>query len=224
MSEGTLLAAEAASRIPGEIKGVVLSSVLTDMKAAMKFMMSDGSFWQHQGHWDANRDGTITPAEFAADPRGIRKLMPAGFEFKTFDANADGNYTIEDARMRTKPLTDAVDARNLDPVAAWLKGAAAVDIPEGWLADHFAHAPIDTFLLKLDMPVGFFHGEAAQLTPVSELRALERRMKTAKKSAIEFHYFPDLDHSLGGLQYFMRGTPFDGYRALFDYVRQQAQK
>ena len=100
VSEGTLLAAEAASRIPNEIKGVVLSSVLTDMKTAMKFMMSDGTFWQHQGHWDANRDGTITPAEFAADPRGIRKLMPTGFELKMFDANADGNYTIEDARAR----------------------------------------------------------------------------------------------------------------------------
>src|SRR5690349_10732009 len=39
MSEGTLLCAEAAARIPKEIKGLILAAVLTDMKVAMKFMM-----------------------------------------------------------------------------------------------------------------------------------------------------------------------------------------
>jgi len=213
VSEGTLLAAEAASRIPNEVRGLVLSSVLTDMKAAMKFMMSDGTFWQHQGHWDANRDGTITPAEFEADPRGVRKLMPPGFELKVFDANGDGNYTVEDVRVRSKPLLNAVDAHNLEIVGVWLKAAAAVDTPDGWLADHFKHASIDTFLSGLEMPVAFFHGEADQLTPVTELRALERRMKAVGKSNMEFHYFPGLDHG---------GVASDGYRALFDFVRRQA--
>lgn len=222
VSEGTLLAAEAGARIPKEVKGLILSSVLTDMKAAMKFMMSDGTFMQHQGYWDANRDGTITQAEFDADPRGIRKLMPAGFELKQFDSSGDGIYTIEDARIRTRPLVDAVDAQNLELVGAWLKAAAAVDTPDGWLADHFKHAAIDSFLSGLDMPVGFFHGDADHLTPAAELRALERRLKAAGKSNMEFQYFPGLDHGLGGLDYFMRGTSSAGYRAMFDFVASHA--
>jgi pimeloyl-ACP methyl ester carboxylesterase len=158
MSEGTLLCAETAARIPKQIKGLVLAAVLTDMKAAMKFMMTDGVFAQHQGHWDANRDGTITAAEFDADPRGIRKLMPAGIVLARFDRTGDGAYTVEDARMNGQALVDAVDKANMDVLNAWLKAVALVDTPDGWLADHLKHAITETFLVQLDMPIGFFSG------------------------------------------------------------------
>jgi len=70
--------------------------------------------------------------------------------------------------------------------------------------------------------VGIFHGEADQLTPASEVKAFEGRMKAAGKSTVEFQYFPRLDHLFGGLEYFVRGAPWAGYRALFDWVREQA--
>jgi hypothetical protein len=144
--------------MPGDVRAVVLSGVLTHLSAALKFMMTEGTFWQHQGHWDGDRDGVITAAEFEADPRGIRKQLPPGFPFSTFDASGDGRYTVEDARARGKALTDAVDSRNVAGVMPWLKASAGLEIPEGWLADHFAHAPIDTFLQQLQIPVGHLPG------------------------------------------------------------------
>jgi dienelactone hydrolase len=223
-SEGTLLAAETASRMPKEIRAVALSGVLTYLPAALTFMMTDGWFWQHQAHWDANRDGVITATEFQADPRGIRKLMPPDFLFSNFDHNGDGRYTVDDVRQARKPMVDAVGAGNAEAAMPFLKGAAAVEIPDGWVVDHFRHAPIDTFLSQLQIPVGLFQGAVDQLTPASEVRALESRMKAAGKSNMEFQYFPDHDHSFGGLQYFLRGTPSSGYRALFDWVRRQTNR
>jgi pimeloyl-ACP methyl ester carboxylesterase len=224
MSEGTLLCAETAARIPKEIKGLVLAAVLTDMKAAMKFMMTDGVFEQHRGHWDANRDGTITTAEFDADPRGIRKLMTSGIELARFDRTGDGVYTVEDARLNGQPLVNAVDTQDLQVLGGWLKAVAMVDTPDGWLADHLKHASTETFLSQLDMPVGFFQGEADALTPASEVRALEQRMKAAGKTKMEFHYFPGLGHDLAGLRYFVRGTPSDAFSAMFDFVRRHTTR
>jgi hypothetical protein len=94
------------------VRALVLSGVLTHLQAALKFMATEGTFWQRQGHWDADRDGVITTAEFEADLRGVRKLMPAGFPFSNFDVSGDGRYTIEDVHVRSKPVTDAVDARD----------------------------------------------------------------------------------------------------------------
>jgi len=200
MSEGTLLCAETAARIPDEIKGIVLASVLNDMKATLKFMMTDGMFSQHQGHWDANRDGTITASEFEADPRDVRKRMSPGITLASFDRTGDGAYTVEDARANAKAATDAVDSQNMEILNAWVKAVAIVDIPAGWIRDHLDHAPTESFLTRLRMPVAFFQGEADALTPASEIHALERRMQAAGKTNMEFHYFPGLGHDLGGMQ------------------------
>lgn len=220
VSEGTLLATETAARIPSEVRGLVLSSVVADMRESIKFMMTGGGFLQHQSFWDANHDGKITPDEFAADPRRIRRAMP-GVELSAFDANKDGVYTVDDRRLMAKSALDAVDAGNLEIVGAWLKATSVLEVPEGWLKDHFAHSSIWTYLSRLDMPVGVFHGEIDGNTPVDGVRGLERQAAVSGKAKMEFHYFADEDHSLGGLDYFMRGAPSEGYKELFAYVKRQ---
>jgi hypothetical protein len=96
------------------LRGLVLSSVVADMRESIKFMMTGGGFLQHQSFWDANHDGKITPDEFAADPRRIRRAMP-GVELSAFDANKDGVYTVDDRRLMAKSALDAVDG-NLEIV------------------------------------------------------------------------------------------------------------
>jgi pimeloyl-ACP methyl ester carboxylesterase len=221
-SEGTLLAVETATRLPGEIKGLVLSSVVADMREAIKFMMIDGTFMNHRTFWDTNDDGTITHQEFEADRRGVRRA--AKIEFSVFDVNGDGVYTIDDLRIRLKKYVEAVDAGDLVTVGEWLKASAALELPDGWLKDHFAHPSTWSYLSKLDLPVGIFHGEADANTPVSGVKALERQAIGAGKTRMEFHYFAGEDHSLGGLDYFLRGAPSEGYRELFAYVKRQTAR
>ncbi|HET9830641.1 MAG TPA: prolyl oligopeptidase family serine peptidase [Vicinamibacterales bacterium] len=220
VSEGTLLAAETATRMPRDVKALVLSSVVTDMREAIKFMMTDGAFLQHQQFWDANNDARITAEEFEADRRGVRRA--AKLEFSSLDVNGDGVYTPEDRQIVAKSLLAAADAGDADTVwNGFLKVASSLELPDGWLKDHFAHPGIWTFLSQLDMPVGMFHGELDGNTPVVGVRGLERQAMAAGKTKFEFHYFAGEEHSLGGLDFFLKGAPSDGYKELFAFVKRQ---
>ena len=66
-----------------------------------------------------------------------------------------------------------IDANGYDGITAWLKQVAVVDLPTGWLQDHFSHPAMWSFLSQLTIPVGLFHGNADNLTPVEGTKALE---------------------------------------------------
>src|SRR5262249_27229961 len=68
-SEGTLLAVEAASRIPGQIKGLILYAVLSsNMRENFKYIVTGGAFLTWRGYLDTNHDGKISKQEYEADP------------------------------------------------------------------------------------------------------------------------------------------------------------
>jgi pimeloyl-ACP methyl ester carboxylesterase/DNA-binding transcriptional ArsR family regulator len=223
-SEGTLLAAETASRIPDQVHALALYAVLSEnMRGTFKFILTDGGFLAYRGFFDTNRDGAISQQEFEADPRRYREQVFRNAPFDTFDRNGDGNFTVDEMRPLAAPLLDAVDADDFAVLDRWTQTAAGVSTPTNWFRDHFAHAPIWTFLEKLDMPVGFFHGEADTNTSAAALRDLEARARAAGKTQMEFHYFPGLDHSLGIVAYFVNGTIPAGHQAIFEFIFRQLQ-
>ena len=220
-SEGTLLAAEAAARAPDQIRGglvlyAVLSSTLKDM---LKFQAADGPFLVINSVFDADKDGKTSKAEYDADARKNRALGLQATTFETLDADRDGSFTQADFRTLRKPLVDAIAADNFDSISAWLKQTAVVDLPTGWLKDHFAHPSMWSFLSQLQIPVGLFHGTADNLAPVDGTRNLEAQAKRAGKSNLEFHYFEGLDHSLGVGAWFTRRTLPEGQRAIFEFIK-----
>ena len=144
-------------------------------------------------------------------------------EFKVFDLNEDGYYTVDEARTRVKDLLAAVDAENLEFVDAFLAKTALVSIPKGWAKDEFAQAPMWSFLSALDMPVGLFHGTTDNLTDVEGVRKLEEQARKAGKANLEFHYFDGLDHTLGIVEYFVRGTLPEGHKAIFEFIERQVK-
>jgi len=220
-SEGTLLAAEAAARAPDQVRGglvlyAVLSSTLKDM---LKFQAADGPFLVINSVFDADKDGKTSKAEYDADARKNRALGLQATTFETLDADRDGSFTQADFRTLRKPLVDAIAADNFDSISAWLKQTAVVDLPTGWLKDHFAHPSMWSFLSQLQIPVGLFHGTADNLAPVDGTRNLEAQAKRAGKSNLEFHYFEGLDHSLGVGAWFTRRTLPEGHQAIFEFIK-----
>ena len=224
-SEGTLLAAEAAARAPDQVRGglvlyAVLSSTLKDM---LKFQAADGPFLVINSVFDADKDGKTSKAEYDADARKNRALGLQATPFETLDADHDGSFTQADFRTLRKPLVDAIDADNFESISAWLKQTAVVDLPTGWLKDHFAHPSMWSFLSQLKIPVGLFHGTADNLAPIEGTRNLEAQAKRAGKTNLEFHYFDGLDHSLGIGVWFTRGTLPEGHKAIFDFIKAQTR-
>jgi dienelactone hydrolase len=219
VSEGTLLAAEAAARVPGDIHAVVQSGMIgSTVQDMLQFMAAGGTFIQHRGHWDADNDGRISAAEYEADAKGVRRKSLSGIAFTVFDPDGDGFYTEADRERLSKPLVDAIGTGNITITEGFLKTSATVPIPPGWVKDHFSHGSMWDFVSKLTMPVGVFQGEDDANTPASGVRALEARAKAAGKTNVQFKYFPGLGHGLGSTEYFTAGRPSAGYAAIFDFI------
>lgn len=222
-SEGTLLAAEAASRAPGEVDGLVLYAILsTTLKDALKFMSSDGNYMVLRNAFDTDGDGKISRTEWDADPQKLRERAMKGVAFDVFDLDTNGSFTLEDMRTLRRATVDGIEAEYLDAVEAFLRPTQAVSVPKGWVMDHFAHPPMWTFLAPLQMPAGFFHGTFDNLTPVEGVRVLEARAKREGKTNFRFHYFEGLDHTLSVGRYFVRGELPAGHEAIFRYIQELA--
>lgn len=149
-SEGTLLAAEAASKNPKDIKGLVLYGVLvTNLRETFRYIMSEGDFLKYRS-MDTNNDDNISAEEWDK----VVKETP----FSAADKNEDGTFNVEDIKVLTRKYLDAIDENDFEVLHAWAKKSAAVAVPDNWFKDHFQHADNWSFLCKLDIPVGCFHG------------------------------------------------------------------
>lgn len=222
-SEGTLLAAEAAARAPDQVQALILYGVLaSNMRENFRYIMSDGAFLVYRQRFDTDGDGSITQAEFEADPHKYRERALRNAPFTAFDRDQNGQFTLDEMKQVTKLYLDAIDNENFAVLQAWAKTSAAVAVPDEWFADHFAHPPISEFLLKLDIPVGCFHGSLDTNTPIAAVRELEAKAREAGKTRFEFHYFDDLDHSLNVGEYFRNGELPAGHQAIFEFVRRCA--
>lgn len=224
-SEGTLLAAEAASRAPKAIKGLILYGVMSaTMRETFRYIMTDGADMVYRGFFDADKDGRITKAEFEADPRKYRERALRGANFEIFDRDKDGFFTLEEMKMLTKLYLDAIDTDNFAVLDRWAKTSASVSTPKDWFKDHFTHQPIWAFLSQLNMPIGFFQGSADTSCSIEGVKGLEEMAKKAGKSNMEFHYFDGLDHTLDIGLYFVKGTMPEGHKAIFEFIRRETGK
>ncbi|MGH9970395.1 MAG: alpha/beta hydrolase family protein [Pyrinomonadaceae bacterium] len=224
-SEGTLLASEAAARSRGQIRGLILYGILTsNMRDNFRYIVTDGAFLIWRGYFDANSDSKISKQEFEADPRKYREKVLKNAPFEVLDKNGDGLFTAEEFGMLPNPLKDAVDKENYEVLDQWARTSAGVTTPKDWFKDHFAHQPIWTFLSKLNIAIGFFHGSGDTNTPIAGVRNLEESAKKAGKSKMEFHYFEGLDHSLNIIEYFVKGTLPAGHDEIFKFIKEQSAR
>ncbi|HEU0302478.1 MAG TPA: alpha/beta hydrolase [Longimicrobium sp.] len=222
-SEGTLLIADAASRAPDRIAGLVMYGVLAgNLRETMRHIFSDGAFLTFRRAFDTDSNGVVTPAEFEADPRGYRARALGNAPFSAADVNQDGVFSVDDIKVGTARYLSAIDGNDFAVLQAWARTNAAVAVPEGWFADHFAYRTMWSFVSGLDIPIGLFHGDMDAMTPISGVRALEEQARAAGKTNMRFHYFPGLDHSLGLGMYFVRGTLPPGHAAIFAWLREFA--
>jgi hypothetical protein len=221
-SEGTLLAAEAASRMPGQVSGLVLYAVMAEnMRDVFRFIITEGAFLPYRRAFDTDSNGQVSRAEYEADPRRYRERVLRNAPFEALDRSGDSVLSVEDITLLTARLGDALTKSDFASLDQWAKTSAAVSTPANWFKDHFAHATIWTFLSRVDIPVGIFHGEADVNTSVAGVRRLEEQARAAGKTKMRFAYFPNADHSLNLGLYFARGELPPGHQAIFAFLENQ---
>ena len=209
-SEGTLIAVEAASRIPESIHGLVLYGVLaTNMSENFRYIMTGGSFLPYLP-LDKDGSGSVSKEEWEAAIKNV--------DFSKADSNGDGEFKADDFEIVNKKYIDAIDNRDFEVLNDWGKLSAGVVLPRDWFKDHFSHAKIWSFLKTLDIPVGIFHGDKDNMASMPALKKLEAAAKSANHTNLEFHYFEGLDHTLNIAEYFVKDAMPKGHQAIFDYV------
>jgi pimeloyl-ACP methyl ester carboxylesterase len=202
----------------------VLSGVIgSTLKGSLVHQVQGGRMMQLLAEFDTDHDQKISAQEWETDARGFRKKNIPTATFESVDPDKDGFMTLADMKVLTKPLSDAFASGNVEITEAFLKGAAAVATPKGWVADHFAHRPMWDFLSPLTVPVGIFQGDDDRNTGVEDVQALEKLAKAAGRTNIEFHYFPGLGHGLGSTDYFNKGAHSPGYAAIFEFMKRHTQ-
>lgn len=209
-SEGTLLAAEAASMKPDKVAGLVLYGVMArNLRETFRFIMSGGEFLKYRS-LDQDQNDVITKDEWENVVKDV--------EFSKADIDSNGKFTVADIEILTRKYLDAIDNDDFQVLHEWAKVGAAVSIPDGWFKDHFMHTDNMSILPQLDIPVGCFHGDLDRMTPISAVRELEQKAKNAGLTKMEFHYFEGLDHSLNIGQYFAKGKMPKGHQAIFEFI------
>ncbi len=217
-SEGTLVAAEAASRNPAAVQGLILYGTLaSNMKRNFAFICSDGDFMRAR-QLDKDGNGVVTKEEWES------VITDKSVGIDKVDANGDGVFTVDDVRMTNKKLLDAIENNDFAALQAWATTSAAVTVPDNWFADHFAHREIWSFLKGLKVPIGVFHGDRDSMASMPAVQELEKKASDAGLSNIEFHYFKALDHSLNIGEYFANGQIPAGHQAIFAFVDRIAPK
>ena len=115
------------------------------------------------------------------------------------------------------------DTDNYEILNKWATTSGVVSTPKDWFKDHFAHPAIWTFLSKLDIPVGCFQGLEDPFASAEGVKRMEEQAKKAGKSNMHFYYFEHLEHSLGILRYFVKGTLPDGHKKIFEFIDDQVK-
>lgn len=217
-SEGTRLAPQLALRSPSGIAGLLLMSHQSDN-------IRDTVVWQNSaGPWraivhliPAAGDGNLTRAEYDEAVKSNSTLTQR-LPFGTFDADKDGVIAQDEAARVLRPrlglILKAIEDRNDDFI--W---AALVNLSSAYLLDGWDAAPTSAFLLKLDVPIGIFHGELDGTTRVEGVRETEAAFKAAGKSNLTVRIYPGLDHDLGWTPAASRGAGPQPYQDAFAWAQ-----
>ena len=205
-SEGTRLAAHLALRAPAGIIGLVLSSYQGDN-------IRDTVTWQNTyGSWRAisslipgtKADARTRPEWDAAvtSNAGLAQQVP----FATFDTDKDGVMTEAEVRTLVSPrlgvILKAIEDGDDDFI--W---KSQVNLSSAYMRDGWTDPPTSAFLLKLNVPVGIFHGELDGTTRVEAVRETEAAFKAAGKSNLTVKTYAGLEHNLG---WTVQGASGDG--------------
>ena len=194
-SEGTRLAPQLAFRSRAGVIGLVLLGYEADNA-------HDTIVWQNTvGPWRTivklipeAAGGSLTKADYDAAVKRNPSLA-SQLSFERADANGDSVITPDEVSRLTRPRLDAilkaVEEHNDDYLWQNLLKLSSAGLLEDWHGE-----PTTDRLVRLEIPVGIFHGELDGATRVEGAHEAEEAFRKAGKSNLVVHIYPAHDHDL----------------------------
>lgn len=219
-SEGTIIAPLAAEAYPDEISGLLLAGYCNDRMDVIFDWQQSGepSMIFYRQYFDTDGDGSISEAEYTADPYNIVTSVLADTPFADIDADSDGAITAADFAILLEPgkqaFYDAV-ARGDD---AWLAENYSVRLTSGWFRAHQALQPNSEVLPTLDLPIHIFHGTADTNCSVEGVYAIRDQFAALGKTNLTTHVYGGYDHNLLYDLYVINGAVPPAFVDLFQSI------
>ncbi|MGQ0640594.1 MAG: hypothetical protein ACT4P6_07465 [Gemmatimonadaceae bacterium] len=195
-SERTRLAPQLALRAPEGIVGLVLASYQSDNQHNTVVWQNTVGPWRNlRAIFPAATDSGLRRADYdAAVTRN--PSLGARIPFAVFDADSNGAMTPNELAALNRPRLDAimkaVHEHNDDFL--W---QSPLNLSSAYLLDGWDGMPTSSILLKVNVPVGIFHGALDRATRVEGVRETEAAFQAARKSNLTVRTYPGLDHDLG---------------------------
>ncbi|MEG0935337.1 MAG: alpha/beta fold hydrolase [Clostridia bacterium] len=215
-SEGTMIAAHVAARANVPIDHLMLCGYANGrMMDMLTWQQTGGSAMVTYGqYFDADGDGRLSRAEYAADPYQVAKAL-GGEAFEQLDVDSDGVITSADfGRMQASgwaELKGAIERKD----DAWLKENYPVRLTSAWFEGHAALAPCSEVLPELTLPIDIFHGCRDANCDVQGVYDIEKQFSALGKRNLTTHVYPEADHDLNYITYVLTGKVPEPLAELF---------
>jgi pimeloyl-ACP methyl ester carboxylesterase len=195
-SEGTRLAPKLALRSPAGVVGLVLTSYQSDNQHQTLVWQNSVGPWRNiRAMIPAATDSGLGRADYDAAVARI-PAIGAQLPFAAVDRDSNGVMTPAElataARPRLDAILKAVEQRNDD-----LLWQVVLNLTSGYLLDGWDGEPTHALLVRLNLPIGIFHGELDGSTRVEGVRETEAAFRAAGKSNLTVRVYPGYNHDLG---------------------------
>lgn len=214
-SEGTIIAPMVAQRKNARVDALLLAGYVNiSMDEVLTWQQSGGSsIMFYQDYFDADGDGSISPAEYEADPNGIVPYLGVGFT--DLDLDADGALTAHDFYLYLADDREKVFAAFEGGNDQWLRENYPVALTSAWYRQHCSLAPNSVVMPTLDLPIDIFHGTRDANIGVSGVYDIEAEFARLHKTNLKTHIYEGADHDLNYMQYIYTGELPEGIADIF---------
>ena len=223
-SEGTMIASLVAEDKTNGVAALLLAGYAHEN-------LFDIIKWQYSGvssminlrpPFDKDKDGRISKMEYESDRKvatAWREKVMQGTAFEQLDSNKDGELTAEDFRLRVEPVYKQILAKIEANDEDWIwRNYFRVSIE--WLNEHFKLEPNKRRLLRLDIPIYVFHGEADANSDVEGARQLKKSFEDNMKTNLDTFLFKGHDHDLNFMEWPSKKTIPEGIEKIFEVAKE----
>lgn len=218
-SEGTMIAPLVALSGEVQVDALFLAGYCNETMAdILEWQLTGGSSMVNVGTYlDSDGDGTVTKAEYDADPFQVTAQFGA---FEEMDVNSDGEINQKDFEQMLKDTHDETFRAFDGGDDAWLKENYGVRLTSAWFQAHREIPPNRETMPQLTLPIYIFQGTIDANVPVEQSRDIAEAFRTAGKTNLHFLEFEMHDHDLNYILYPISGTISEGLQAIFDTAKE----
>lgn len=213
-SEGTLIAPLVSKET--NIDGLILCGYMyDDMMTILDWQQTGGSSMVfYRNYFDYDKDGFVSPDEFAEDRNGIAQYF--GITYSDMDMNQDGSLNEADFAILLEPSRNELYKAIEEGDREYLKNNYGVHLTPEWFAAHKRMPANKEILPQLDIPIHIIHGTFDQNSSVEGVYATQELFKNLGKDNLTVSVYEGYNHDLNYMDYVLTGEIPEGLRAVFE--------